>query len=368
MKQLTITLICAIVFSLVMPQIAGARSIEGVFSAKFCNTDLPSITAEAYALFDLKTGMVLVGQNLHRSMHPASLTKLMTLLVAAELTRGDERVRISSTADSVPGSSMRLNTGEVWKVEDLIMGLMLVSGNDAAIALAEHVGGRVEDFGVLMTSRAEMMGMENSTFKNPHGLTQPGHLTSAYDLALLTSTVLSNPKFKQIVSTRLAEVRSLCTDSVTQLKNTNRLLHENVFFKGAKTGTTSAAGNCLIAIGGNATKELGAVILKSADRYGDARRLIEWGMEEFEWHTLVRSDRAVSSVAVRDWGEQERLGIRPLRDVIIPVPPEAKNDIFFVVNRPYEIDKPSDFRIGEMAIFYEQQSILRIDLYSCAEN
>ncbi len=323
----------------------------------------PELSAGSYALFDVHTKMVLVGQKIDRPMHPASLTKLMTLLLAWELGRPDERVRVSSRAAATGGSAMGLRAGEKWSLQSLMVGLMLPSGNDAAVALAEHLGGDVANFARLMQRRAEDLGMKNTRFVNPHGLTEPGHRSTAHDLAALTAAVLQIPALRALAALRSERVTSLDGRTV-QLTNTNRLLREDPACKGVKTGTTSAAGPCLIAMGRSDGRELAAVILRSDDRYGDARRLLEWGFAHFTWKTLVRSDRPAASVVLRDSSDRQ-VGLAPERDLVLPVPagPGGAAHPQLHITHPVQICAPSPAPVGELVLTFQGERIHAVPLY-----
>lgn len=358
-RDLRVTLLWVLLLvALPMPTAAGC------FTGHPSLAEPPAVSANAYVLLDARTGIPLVSHNAARSMHPASLTKLMTLVLAQELGRADERVTVSTRAAYTPGSSMGLRSGEVWTLGCLMTGLMLPSGNDAAVAIAEHIAGSVEAFAVLMNRRSEVMGLENTTFRNPHGLTEPGHMTTALDLASLAVHVLAHPWSREIISLREGVVYSQA-GRVVNLRNTNRLLWSEDEYTGIKTGTTSAAGQCLIAAGRHGDHELIVVVLQSRDRWSDARRLISWGFESFRWHTLAVAERALSSVQLlsRD-GLEERLALVPFRDVIVPVPRDLDvgAELELIVNRPLFVAAPDPQVAGELVLRLQGRVIHRTPL------
>ncbi|HHW18138.1 MAG TPA: D-alanyl-D-alanine carboxypeptidase [Firmicutes bacterium] len=242
----------------------------------------PEVSCDAALLMEWHTGAVLFEKNGFKRMHPASLTKMMTALVALERGRLDDLVRVSYEAASQPGSTMYLKEGDVFTLEDLLFGLMLNSGNDAAWAIAEHIGkGSPEDFFQLMNSRAREIGAINTRFKNPHGLTDPNHYTTAFDLALIARTCLKHPYFQRLVATKEKDVIEAGKQVKISLYNTNRLLWLRPGADGVKTGTTEAAGQCLVA---SATKDgmrLIVVILDSQDRWSDAQCLLDYGFSNY---------------------------------------------------------------------------------------
>lgn len=263
----------------------------------------PPLTAAAALLMDWQTGQVLYERNGFVRRAPASTTKVMTAVLALEKGRLDDRVRVSQRAARTGGSSMHIKEGEVYTLRELLYGLLLNSGNDAAVAIAEHIGGSVEGFAEMMNRRARELGARSTHFVNPHGLHKPNHYSTAYDLALITRHALRHPVFAEIVRQRQADLtvgeRSLA------LRNTNRLLWMFEGADGVKTGTTSAAGACLIS---SATRsdpatewshKLVAVVLNADGRWRDSQRLLEWGFTNFRLAELAGREEVIANVAVR---------------------------------------------------------------------
>ncbi|HEY8485917.1 MAG TPA: D-alanyl-D-alanine carboxypeptidase family protein [Limnochordales bacterium] len=244
----------------------------------------PPVQAQAAILMEVSTGTILYAKNEHQRRAPASTTKIVTALLALESGRLNDRVRVSRRAASVTGSSADLAAGEVLTLEELLYGLMLPSGNDAAVAIAEHLAGSEAEFAAWMTRRARELGAYESRFENPHGLDSPGHYTSAYDLAILARTAMQFPTFARIVGqkayTDLAGRRTW--------HNTNRLLWSFEGATGIKTGTTGRAGHCLVAAANREGMQVLAVVLGSSDRWGDAARLLEYGLSAFALVELAR--------------------------------------------------------------------------------
>lgn len=268
----------------------GARYPETARSA-------PPIRSAAAILIDYHTGTVLYEHNMHRRLHPASTTKILTALLALEHGRLDDVVEVSRRAAGVPGSRMGLRAGDRYTVKALLHGLMLSSGNDAATALAEHISGSEKDFALLMTERAHRLGLTNSTFRNAHGLTAVGHLTTAYDLAMLTRYALGLPEFQQLVRQRHVEVTDVRGRKVP-LANTNQLLWNYDFAEGVKTGTTSAAGRTLVASASRGGRRLIAVLLRSPSRWYEAEQLLRWGFDTFETRPLAAAGAIVGRLPV----------------------------------------------------------------------
>jgi len=258
----------------------------------------PRLTADAAVLVERATGAVIFDRDGSRHRAPASTTKILTALVALELGRPGDCVEVDRHAAYTPGSSMGLYPGDVFSLEDLLYGLMLASGNDAAVAVAEHIAGSTADFALLMNRRAWLAGADDARFANPHGLTSRGHYCSARDLALLTCNALNNRRFSAVCATREWVARERRSGREIHLRNINRLLHEDDAVTGVKTGTTFAAGRCLVASAKREGVELVAVVLHCDDRWGDARRLLDWGFREFSRRTLVGAGQRVARLPV----------------------------------------------------------------------
>ncbi|HEY8418400.1 MAG TPA: D-alanyl-D-alanine carboxypeptidase family protein [Limnochordales bacterium] len=265
----------------------------------------PNIRAGAAILIEAHTGTVLFAHNEHERRPMASTTKIMTALVTLENARLDELATVSSQAVRVPGSDAGLRAGQTLTVLELLHGLLLPSGNDAANVLAEHVAGSQEAFVRLMNERAAELGASRTRFANAHGLDAPDHYSTAYDLALVARTAMLFPTFSQIVRTPVFQPHSISRT----WRNTNQLLWAFEGIEGVKTGTTSGAGYCLVAAASRSGMRLIAVVLASPDRYGDAVRLLEYGFDRFHMLTLASHGSVLARVRVPG-------GLAPLEAVV----------------------------------------------------
>nr|PZN45218.1 MAG: D-alanyl-D-alanine carboxypeptidase [Bacillota bacterium] len=272
---------------------------------------------------DWQTGQVLHAREALAPRPPASTTKILTALIALERGRLSDRVTISRRAAATPGSSMSLRAGEVYTLHDLLRGLLLRSGNDAAVAIAEHIAGSVEAFAALMNERARELGARQSRFLNPHGLHQPGHYSTAYDLALIARHALAHPVFADLVRQREALVGEGARTRV--LSNTNRLLWHLPGADGVKTGTTSAAGECLVASATRPDPETGleqkliAVVLDADARWEDSAELLNWGFEHFRLVPVASPGDGLWEVPVRG-GREPRIRVAPAAPLAVVVP------------------------------------------------
>lgn len=262
-------------------------------------TSRPGVSAGAAILMDWETGRILWERNAFLPRDPASTTKVLTALIALEKAKLDDQVKVSRRAAYTPGSSMYIKPGDVYSLHDLLHGLLLRSGNDAAAAIAEHVSGSVEEFAKLMTRRAKELGALNSQFANPHGLTHANHRSTAYDLAVITRHALQNETFRSIVALRERPLTFEYLNRDVVLHNTNRLLRMMPDADGVKTGTTAAAGACLIASATREQQKLLSVVLHAGNRWRDSHSLLEWGFQNFALAHVGRTGEVVREIPVK---------------------------------------------------------------------
>ncbi len=259
----------------------------------------PVVDAKSAVLVDAATGVMLYGKAPHQRRPVASTTKIMTALIALESSSPDDWVTVSKNATRVEPSILDLKPGERVRMNDLLTALLLKSANDAAVAIAEHVSGSVKTFADKMNARARELGARDTHFVNPHGLNEPGHYSSAYDLALITREALKYPLFRELVGKKAAEVFRPDTVGEEVVSNHNKLLWRSDYVDGVKTGYVAAAGPCIVA---SATKngwQLVAVVLDSPQRYDDALALLNWGFTTFQRKTYAEQGEAVDRVRVR---------------------------------------------------------------------
>lgn len=236
---------------------------------------LPALSAPAALLADSATGQVLGATHAAQARAMASTTKIMTALLTLERADLSALATVSPAAAQVGEATMGLTAGEVLTVEDLLWGLLLNSGNDAAVALAEHVAGSEPAFVALMNQRAAELGLVNTHFANPHGLDAPDHYSSAADLWRLAEQAMTFPIFREMVATPSYEAAG------HPLVNRNELLGLYPGADGIKTGTSEAAGQCLVASASQDGFRTVAVVLGSQDRYGDAAALFDHGVQHY---------------------------------------------------------------------------------------
>jgi D-alanyl-D-alanine carboxypeptidase len=238
---------------------------------------------------DAATGKILYQKDGELRLPPASTTKIITAILTLESGRKlSETLTVSKEATRVPPSKLYLRAGQVMSIEELLYGIMLASANDASVVLAEGIAGSVEKFADLMTKRAHDLGATNSHFTNPHGLTAPDHYSSARDLAVLFRYAMKNPTFREIVQTKFssvsstAVVRKKVVPRRISVRNHNRLLWGYDGALGGKTGYTNAAQKCFVGAVQRNGATLIVAILGAHDQWGDTKRLIEYGFENYD--------------------------------------------------------------------------------------
>ncbi len=248
-----------------------------------------STHAQAAALIDVTSGRLLYSHNGDTPLRIASLTKIMTAIVAIEYGQLSDKVKVGVHAYGVEGSSIYLRLGEEMSLQHLLYGLMLRSGNDAATAIAEHVGGTVEGFVMMMNEKAELLGLTNTHFENPHGLDADGHLSSANDLARLTAYCLHNPVFRDIVKTPSIKVPNSYEKWDHLWRNKNKMLHLFDGADGVKTGYTKTARRTLVSSATRSGQQLAAVTLNDGNDWADHARMLEYGFKQFPLRAIYEA-------------------------------------------------------------------------------
>ncbi|UJL44752.1 D-alanyl-D-alanine carboxypeptidase [Virgibacillus sp. NKC19-16] len=244
----------------------------------------PTVSATNAILIEQSTGRVLFEKNANEEQLIASITKLMTAIIAVESGKMQEEATASREAIYTEGSSIYLEQGEKMSIEDLVYGLILRSGNDAAVTISEHIGGSMEGFVYLMNEKARWLGMTNSSFENPHGLDSDNHYSTAYDMAMLMRYAMDNDQFREIVGTKTykSDRRSY------SWQNKNKLLtqlYENS--TGGKTGYTRTAGRTLVSSANKNGMDLIAVTINAPDDWQDHINLFEWGFENYDMTSIA---------------------------------------------------------------------------------
>lgn len=291
------------------------------------------IASKSAVLMDASTGKVLYEKNCHEKLPPASVTKIMTMLLICEAIedgkiKEDDDVQISETAASMGGSQIFLEPGEIQKVDTLLKSIAVASANDACVAMAEYVGGSVEEFVALMNNRAKELGMKNTNFVNTNGLPVDNHYTSAYDIALMSKELLTHKKISKYLTTWMDEVVVGKKQAKIGISNTNKLVKHYEGATGVKTGFTQQAKYCLSASAIRNNTHLIAVTLcaeTSPIRFKDATSLLNYGFANYESVKICGENEKVATVKFEK-GEKENVDLVAKNDLSVLIKKGDKKD------------------------------------------
>ena len=281
-KKIIIMMVtCTLLFTIFLPGQIRAQAIEDL-----------TVSAANAVLMEQESGRVLFDKDAHEKKRIASITKIMTAILAVESGKLDETVTVSNRAFGTEGSSLYLENGQKMKLEALVYGLMLRSGNDAAVAIAEHVGGSLEGFVMLMNQKAEEIGMKNTSFTNPHGLDNTeNHYSTAYDMALLTRYAMNNSTFAKISSTKEYETPNPNESWNYVWRNKNKMLKLYKYSTGGKTGFTKLARRTLVSTAEKDGLALIAVTLNAGDDWNDHMSLFNAAFDEYTLTTVLKEGK-----------------------------------------------------------------------------
>jgi D-alanyl-D-alanine carboxypeptidase (penicillin-binding protein 5/6) len=353
------------IVSLVFTLLALLWSASGWAAAKPI-PDPPALDATSYILVDFESGRVIAEKNPDDHIEPASITKLMTAyLVDKAIADGDitldDMVTISEKAWRMKGSKMFVEVGKQVSVEDLMKGLIIQSGNDASVALAEHVAGSESAFAGYMNHQAQLLGMSETNFVNATGWPDKDHYSSARDIATLTRAVIR--EFPE--SYRHYKEREYTFNKIRQF-NRNRLLWRDESVDGVKTGHTEAAGFCLVASAQRDEMRLVSVVLgteSDKSRTQSSQSLLNYGFRFFETHQLYRAEEILK--AARVWyGDQEQVNMGVGKNIHITIPRGRYRDLDATMEIDREISAPiaSGQQLGRVSIKLDDELILSEDI------
>ncbi|WP_429891803.1 serine hydrolase [Gottfriedia acidiceleris] len=302
------------------------------------------VSARNAVLMDQKTGRILYGKAMHDSERIASITKIMTAILAVESGKMQNTITISSRAVQTEGSSIYLKPGQKIKLEDLVYGLMLRSGNDAANAIAEAVGGSIDGFVYMMNEKAKEIGMSNTYFSNPSGLDQQGkeHYSSAYDMALLTRYAMENPKYAKIAGTKVHRAPNTAESWDYVWKNKNKLLtFMYKYSTGGKTGFTKKARRTLVSTASKNGMDLIVVTLNDGQDWQDHMALFEYGFSNYPL-TKVLSKGGIKEVTNKKYKGH----VYMKNDFSYPLDKKERDQVRITI----EMQKPTKKKIANDAI------------------
>ncbi len=326
-----------------------------------------NVSAHAAALIDADSGRILWAKNADEQMSMASTTKIMTALVAIENADIKGEVVIPAKAVGVEGSSVCLKEGEILTLEELLYAMLLESANDAAAAIAIHVGGSIEDFALMMNERAAQMGLESTSFANPHGLDAEGHYTTAHELGLIAAEALKNPDFAKMVSTYRHQI-PFGKESRRYLLNHNKMLKLYDGAIGVKTGFTKKSGRCLVSAAERDGLRLVAVTLNAPSDWSDHRAMLDYGFENYEMREIVKPGEYSFSLSCVGGETPEITATNS--DGFKACMRKGDTDVRVTVELPRFVWAPidTDTPLGEAVITKNGEVIGRVELSSVTES
>ena len=326
-------------------------------------TEEPVLNSRIAVAYDRKSGKVIWGKNENKRSAMASTTKIMTAIIAIENADLNQEVVISAKSAGTGGSRLGLKKNDKILLQDLLYGLMLKSGNDAAVAIAETVGGNIEGFANMMNDKARQLGLENTHFVTPHGLDNPEHYTTAYELAKLTDYALKNETFAKIVNTKTCTI--MINGYPKAISNTNELLGYIEGVNGVKTGFTNNAGRCLVTSVKRNDFEIITVVLQADTkkfRGADSVKIINYIYDNYELLNI----KEIVDEKFSDWcqinanrieinkakNNNMKLYITELENDIIPVKKGSKDNIDIEINNLFNFEAPveKDKTIGNLKV------------------
>lgn len=331
-KKLSLALIIAIIFTAIP-----------VFSVEVNAVTEETITAPSAVLMETSSGKILFEKNPHEQRPCASITKVMTMLLVSEaIDNGklslDDTITASAHAVSMGGSDIWLEEGETMSADDMIKATVVASANDAAVALAEHLCGSEEVFVEKMNEKASQLGMKDTVFKNCNGLDEDGHITSAYDVAVMSRELMKHEMIFDYTSIWLDNLRG----GKTQIVNTNKLLKTYNGITGLKTGTTNDAGCCMAASAKRGDMSLVAVVLgcnSGKERFSDAAALLDYGFANFSVTQLKAPEDLPKTIKVEN-GMQGNIGIGCDVNASIVLDKNSSSKIVSKIDLPESIEAP----------------------------
>ena len=341
-----------------------AGTIFGLFLFTVPTSALPYLSSPYYCLVEGDSGQVIISRQADVMRPVASTTKMMTAIMAVEYASPDEIAVVSQHAGRTPQYSIGLRAGQEIPVSELLKVALLRSANDAAVVLAEHIGGDEQFFGHLMSKKAFAIGAVSTHFRNASGLPAADHYSTAYDLAHIGSYLLHNDYLRSIVATRQTTFKHPGYQQPMIINNTNVLLSTYPGANGIKTGTTNAAGKCLVASAIRNKRQLIAVSLKSGDRQRDCASLLEYGFNNSMLTKVVDKSRPFKQLQVTH-GKYPSIEAYPAQDIYV-WKTASTPDIQKRVKVNYEVKAPvyPGQKLGSLTIYADQKPVMSTDLLS----
>lgn len=319
-------------------------------------------SADCACMINGTTGEVVFSKNMDEQHSMASTTKIMTAIIAIEQCDMEEKVTVSRNAAYQEGSAAYVRENNVIAMKDLLYGLMLNSGNDAAVAIAEHISGSSEAFAELMNKKAEVLGLTNTHFMNPNGLDNPEHYTTAYELAMIAKYAMENEDFREIVSTRTYQATPDNSTETLYFSNHNKMLKNYEGSTGIKTGYTRATGRCLVSSAERDNMEFIAVTLGDPNDWKDHSEMLDYAFAEHYPKQVVREGMKVKIAEI----DGNKYNMVAKEDFTVPLKERGKTEIEVVTHIAENLDAPINEgeKIGYLDILCNGQSAGRVDVVS----
>jgi D-alanyl-D-alanine carboxypeptidase len=331
------------------------------FHPRISHAARPGVSAQSAVLMDQSSGRVLFQHNSQEKLPIASITKVMTAILAIESGNMNKTFTVSEEALRTEGSSIYLKAGEKMKLKDLVYGLMLRSGNDASRAIAEAVGGSESGFVLMMNEKARVLGMTDSHFTNPNGLENPDHYSTAYDMALLTRYAMGNAQFRKVVRTKIHRVPATNKEVARAWKNKNKMLRLYKYATGGKTGFTKKARRTLISTASKDDLNLIAVTLNDGDDWKDHQEMFEWAFARFKPIQVVRKGKLKAHVH-----EFYQDHIYVHRSSVLPLTKDEKKQVkkqLVLVKPKKEKNWKPDSPAGRLDLMIGKQKLASLPVY-----
>ncbi len=326
----------------------------------FIPIEVFAISARNIVAIDMDTNRVLYGKDIHDEHLIASITKIMTAIVAIENADIESDVTTTNTILKAFGSAIYIEVGETMKLKDLLYGLMLRSGNDAALAIAEYVSKDVDSFVALMNKKASEIGMKNTKFINPHGLENDegaGNISTAYDMAILTSYAMQNDSYKEIVSTKNYVAKS--DKKSYSWANKNKLLKSYEYTTGGKTGFTEKARRTLVSTASKEGKNIAIVSLNDPDDWADHKNLYEDLFKEYNLEKII--DKNNFGINEENYYQKENLYVQ--EDVFLLLKENEKESIILDINLKKLKHYKNGDTVGTIKIKLKEDILKEVNIY-----
>lgn len=350
-------------FAALLTAMFAVFTVYGTAMAMTQNAEL-AVSAKSAILLGSSTNKVLYAKNAHEKLPMASTTKIMTAILAIENGNLADTVTVTEEAYGTEGSSMYLRLNEKICLKDLLYGLMLLSGNDAAVAIAMHIGGSVEGFALMMNEKAKAIGAHNTHFVTPNGLHDGEHYTTAYDLALITSHAMRDPVFREIVSTTY--YKTATGEVIRTFKNKNKLLWEYEGGNGVKTGYTSQAGKCLVFSAEREGMLLIGVVLNCPNMFETAKSMLDYGFAAYKQKKIVAAGEPIAWCRV-EGGKKNTLALCVKEDIMVMLKHGETETLRtrILLDEPLHAPLGEDTQAGTLEIREDGRLICTRVLYPC---